>query len=190
MPRKSEIYIPFPRELYDDIIRFSDGRIDPATVAENTVRGWIESSLELGDDDWAEDRRMELAEAYAPHIAERWQKADADWTEDFATQSKPLVWKEVSIRARSDVRMSYGGQHHYAIVKAGRIVDDGKEFSPSEWASKIAGGTSRNAWRDLWFKEPMSTTWVPAHLLRDQALEALRERSGHSAQVGGERDED
>jgi len=65
--------------------------------------------------------------------------------------------------------MFYNGVHHYGAVKGGKIIDDGKDYSPSEWASKIAGGTSRNAWRDLWFREPLSNTWVPAQLLRNQA---------------------
>jgi hypothetical protein len=64
--------------------------------------------------------------------------------------------------------MAFGHDHHYAKVKGGKIVDDDGSYSPSEWASKVAGGTSRNAWRDLWFKEPLSKNWVPAQLLRDQ----------------------
>jgi hypothetical protein len=51
-----------------------------------------------------------------------------------------------------------------------------RNISPSEWASKVAGGTSRNAWRDLWFKEPLSKTWVPAQLVRDQAQQEIQER--------------
>ena len=70
--------------------------------------------------------------------------------------------------------MHYGAEDHYAEVKNGRIVDETGRYSPSEWASKIAGGTSRNAWRDLWFKEPLARTWVPAQLLRDQAYSELR----------------
>jgi hypothetical protein len=70
----------------------------------------------------------------------------------------------------------YGDQHHYATVQRGHIIDDGKEYSLSEWASKVAGGTSRNAWRDLWFKEPLSKTWVPAQLLRDQARQEAQEQ--------------
>jgi hypothetical protein len=93
-------------------------------------------------------------------------------TEKQKADRKPLVWKEVSIPSGSEVRMPYGGQHHYAKIRGGHIVDDdGEKYSPSEWASKVAGGTSRNAWRDLWFREPLSKTWVPAQLLRDQARE-------------------
>ena len=75
----------------------------------------------------------------------------------------------MNIVPSTDVRMAYGGTHHYAKVTNGRIVDADGDYSPSEWASKVAGGTSRNAWRDLWFREPTSKHWVPAQLLRDQA---------------------
>jgi hypothetical protein len=35
----------------------------------------------------------------------------------------------------------------------------------------------RNAWRDLWFREPLSKTWMPAQLLRNTAREELRRKS-------------
>jgi hypothetical protein len=150
----------FSRDVYDDIVRGSHGQLDPSVLAESQVRALISSSLEFGTlgDVWAEEHREELVEKYAPHLA------DAPRTE-----ADPLVWKEVTIAAGSSVRMSYDGEHHYATVKGGMIVEDGTEYSPSEWASKVAGGTSRNAWRDLWLKEPLSNTWVPAQLLREQA---------------------
>jgi hypothetical protein len=173
-----EIYIPFDQELYDDIIRFSDGRLDPVALANSQVRSWVESSIEFSDcEEWAEDRLEDLAKKYAPHVLERWQKQHAEHLRQRSTENRPLVWKEVTIASGSDVRMFYNGAHHYAAVKGGKIVDDGEEYSPSEWASKIAGGTSRNAWRDLWFKELLSSTWVPAQLLRDQAQEEMNRRA-------------
>jgi hypothetical protein len=30
------------------------------------------------------------------------------------------------------VRMFYNGVHHYGAVKGGKIIDDGKDYSPSE----------------------------------------------------------
>jgi hypothetical protein len=95
-----------------------------------------------------------------------------------SAESRPLVWKEVTILSGSEVRMFYNGTHHYAAIKGGKIVDHDTEYSPSEWASKIAGGTSRNAWRDLWFKEALSKTWVPAQLLRNQAQEKIHREAG------------
>ncbi|AZO72165.1 hypothetical protein [Mesorhizobium sp. M1D.F.Ca.ET.043.01.1.1] len=82
--------------------------------------------------------------------------------------NKPLVWKEVTIPQGSEVRMAYGADHHYAKIQGGKIVDASGEYSPSEWASKVAGGTSRNAWRDLWFRLPLTKDWVPAQTLRSK----------------------
>jgi hypothetical protein len=134
---------------------------------ENTIRG--------SDRDYWGDRLEEAAALFVPELAEQWRQEDETGaTQQRLADSQPLVWKEVTVAVGSKVRMAYGGTHHYATVKRGHIVEDGdnREYSPSEWASKVAGGTSRNAWRDLWFREPLSKIWVPAQLLREQALEA------------------
>ncbi|MDF2995110.1 MAG: hypothetical protein K0R27_747 [Xanthobacteraceae bacterium] len=162
------IFIPLSQTLYRDIIRFSDGRIRPEHVVDDLVRDWIANSIEFGDGSQWGERIDEVAEHYAPHVHARWQEEDRKAVLGASLGSRPLVWKEISVPAGSDVRMAYGQTHHYAKVKGGKIVDADGEFSPSEWASKIAGGTSRNAWRDLWFKEPHSPQWKPAQLLRDQ----------------------
>jgi hypothetical protein len=177
---ESRIYIPFPRELYDDIVRFSDGNIDPVVLAEDQVRSWVEGSFDYFTGDWSEDRLEDAAGKYAPHALKRWLETDSAKAKEREAEHRPLVWKEVSISSGSEVRMFYDGEQHYATVKRGHIIDDGKEYSPSEWASKVAGGTSRNAWRDLWFREPLSKTWVPASLLREQAKEEQK-RAGATA---------
>ena len=163
------IYVPMRRKLYDDVVRFSDGQIDPAAVAEDMLQNWIGNEAEWGPDGRWGDRFEEVAAEYAPHLLE---ESDQKELAKNREKYKSLVWKEVTIAAGSGVRMAYGDTHHYAKVERGAIVDDGKEYSPSEWASKIAGGTSRNAWRDLWFREPSSKTWVPAQMLRDQVGES------------------
>ena len=166
------IFIPFPQKLYDDIVRFSDGAISPESLAASQVQAWVANSVEFDFGDWG-DRIEEVAEIYAPHVYERWMAEDSSTVERLKAENRPLVWKEVTVASGSDVRMSYGGDHHYAKVKAGKIIDGDASYSPSEWASKVAGGTSRNAWRDLWFKEPLGNSWVPARLLRRQAKKEL-----------------
>jgi hypothetical protein len=165
------VYVPIGAELVTDIIRYSDGRLDPFQLANDQLRNFVERTIESNWELWG-DRIDEVAEKYAPDVWERWNKEGVRLSAERREDSQPLVWKEISVSAGSEVRMAYGDKHHYATVRRGHIVDDDKEYSPSEWASKIAGGTSRNAWRDLWFKEPLSKTWVPAQLLREQALEA------------------
>lgn len=171
------IYIPFPRKLYDDIVRFSDGTLRPEALAANQVEAWVANSIEFDYGEWG-DRAEEVAEIYAPDVYERWRTEDKDASERSKLENRPLVWKSVVVDSGSDVRMSYGGDHHYAKVKGGKIVDKDGSYSPSEWASKIADGTSRNAWRDLWFKEPFGKTWVPAQLLRDQAEQGMTNANG------------
>ena len=175
MPTTERIYIPFPRELYEDIVRFSDGRVDVGDLAEEQVAGFIEMTIETSGSDLWGARLEEVAEKYAPGTFARWQKEDETALVARAVNNMPLVWKEVTIEAHSKVRMSYDGTQHYATVMRGRIVDGDKEYSPSEWASKVAGGTSRNAWRDLSFQEPRSKIWVPAQILREQALELRKD---------------
>ena len=170
------IYVPMDRELYDDIIRFSDGELDPATVAEEQLRYFVERTIDAAQEYWSDDRLEEAAEKYAPQALERWRQHDEQRLSEFAEERKPMVWKEVTIQNEWQVRMAYGGEHHYGTIKSGSIVDNDGSFSPSVWASKIAGGSSRNAWRDLWFRDPRKSTWVPAQMLRDQAREELKSR--------------
>jgi len=171
------ISIPFPKELYDDLVRLSDGRIDPVWLAETQVLAWIERGLWVDDpaqvDDYIyepfQERIYDLAEKYAPHSFEQWRKIGVEEV----TRSRPLVWKYITIPAGSEVRMLYKGEQNYARVEDGAIVDKDGRFSPSEWASKIADGTSRNAWRDLSFKKPGNMHWEPATTLKKEFLAAV-----------------
>ncbi|WP_156967689.1 hypothetical protein [Methylosinus sp. PW1] len=169
------IYIPMSRKLYDNVIRFSDGKLDPAAIAEDLLINWIGSELEFGDGAKYFCSHIEdVINEYAPHLRNKIIHNDDKIEKKAHEDRKPLVWKNVSILSGSDVRMAYGGTHHYAKILGGFIVDsNGKQYSPSEWAAHVAGGTSRNAWRDLWFREPLSKTWIPAQLLRDQAANEL-----------------
>jgi hypothetical protein len=161
------VYIPISANLYKDVIRFSDGAIDPAHLAERMIHDWIESEIETTDV-WGE-RWEEVAKIYAPENLKRvLARRELEDSEAIARR-KPLVWKEITIRAGSDVRMMYGGISHFAKAQNGKIVDETGEYSPSEWASKVANGTARNAWRDLWFREP-GAAWVRAETLREQVL--------------------
>ena len=174
------IYIPFDKKLYDDLVRFSDGAIDPASLAVEQIENWIERgfSYGLGVEDWFAklfgDRLYEVGEEYAPHYIDEIQKREREDYEAYVASRRPLVWKSVTVPGGSEVRMLYRGQQHYAVVKNGHIVDEDGEFSPSSWTYKITR-TARNAWRDLWFKVPGSKDWVPAEVLRQRARRALQD---------------
>jgi hypothetical protein len=178
------IFIPFKKSLYDDLIRYSDGAIDPADLAVAKVESWIDFNFALGPDGMDDsfdrlfgDRLLDFAAEYAPHfVTEMQQRGDAQ-IQAILESRTPLVWKEVTVPAGSEVRMIYAGKHFYGTIKNGRIADDDGEFSPSSWTYKITR-TARNAWRDLWFKFPGNADWVQADMLRQRARRTMREEAG------------
>ena len=166
------IYIPFPRELYNDIVRFSDDKIDVAALAESQVLAWVEGSLEhFPSDDWDEERIVEVAGKYAPEILKQWGKEDKKLSYEKRLEKMPLVWKRVTIPAGTEVRMNYSGKQHYAKIAFGKVIDEDGKHSPAQWANKIANGTQRNAWRDLWFKLPQKEVWSSAEELWRQTTQ-------------------
>ncbi len=162
-PEMTEVLIPISRKLYDDIIRLSDGQLDPVRLANYQLEDWLAYSIEDGNYDWGE-RWEEAAKTFNPHFYEKWLKEQDK--ESYKRKRHDLVWKKVTIPHGSEVRMNYKKKDYYAKVEDGSIIDGGRRFSPSEWAKHIASGTSRNAWRDLHFKFPNSKYWVPAEVLR------------------------
>jgi hypothetical protein len=86
-------------------------------------------------------------------------------------QKLGLSWKQVFLPEGTSVSMRYGGAVHYAEISGGAVVDDDGAFTPSEWATKVANNTSRNAWRDLWLRMPGDVQWVLADELRSNSSE-------------------
>ena len=163
------VMIPIPRELYSDLVRFSDGGIDPAYLAQSQIMNWIEN-FSFDDEVWGE-RYDDAAAKYAPHLLEERERRIAEITSDYRSKNKPLDWGPISVPAGSEVRMSHKRETHYAVIQNGRISDADGEFTPNEWAAKVTG-TARNAWRDLWFKEPSGSSWSSAESLRQRARDA------------------
>ncbi|MBN9336009.1 hypothetical protein [Devosia sp.] len=155
MHGEGKIYVPISKDLYNDIVRFSDGQIRPETVAEDLLLRWVADSAQAGDEHWGK-RKEEVLGKYAT------ANVIVDW-------AIPLVWKGLNFPEGTEVRMSYGGSDYFAKVMNGKVVDRDGSFSPSEWASKIAQGTSRNAWRDLWLRLPGAPNWVQATQFRSRS---------------------
>lgn len=171
---KSEIYIPFPRTLYDDIIRFSEGRLDPVNLASEQVFDLLERNLGDLTDQWFGDNLYEFARRHFPDYAAEIKKAQKT-----VKANDPLIWKEITIPHGSQVRMFYKDKNYFAKVENGKIVDPDGAFSPSKWVNKIANNTARNAWRDIWFKSTLEKEWYPATLLRQHAKEVAKEKSSN-----------
>jgi hypothetical protein len=174
------IYLPFDKNLYDDVVRFSNGHCDLVTIMEEQFHNFIRRTADdhcfgvMGDDP---ERLRQFLAIYHPDIVARWEAEEAETHRASMVNDNrwsPLVWKEVTVPAGSFVRMQYGGAYHHARVETGKIVDVDGQYSPSEWASKVAAGTNRNAWRDLYFRLPGKADWVAASALRSQRQKETR----------------
>lgn len=154
------------RQLEIDLIRFTDGRIDPLVLRNNLVERWIEDNV--WDESFWLDRQLDVAKKYAPDLYKQWQSDLETEEKKIREKPAPLVWKSVVVPAGTRVRMQYGGKYHYAKISNGKICDGRNEFTPSEWASSVANYTSRNAWRDIWFHFPNKEGWISAHDLREK----------------------
>lgn len=172
------IYLPFSKRLYDDVVRFSDGHCDLVWTMEDQFHDFIRRTADddcfgvMGNDPV---RLRAFLKIYHPDIVDRWDNEDVASKEDEKAPSmkwSPLVWKEVEVPAGGEVRMQYAGAYHAARIANGKIVDSDGQYSPSEWASKVAAGTNRNAWRDLYFRLPGKADWIGASALRDDARKA------------------
>ena len=166
------IYVPVPAELYNDAVRFSDGRFDLIDFALDQFHEFIRRTADDNCHGIFGDRLNEFLVKYHPDIVARWEDDDTASIasrEEKLAKLAPLMWKEVVIPGGSHVRMQYGGAFHTARVVRGTIKDEAGEFSPSEWACKVANHTNRNAWRDLSFRLPGSTDWISATTLRERA---------------------
>ncbi len=166
MPDTNVVYIPMEEEFVCDLVRFSEGSLTPSRIGQ-IAQDQISLLLETTEDvrlNWFGCRKTDYDARYLPELLE---------TNEIRKMGRPMVWKSISVPHGSEVRMSYGGRDHFAAVVDGKIQDGSNRLSPSQWASKIADGTQRNAWRDISIREPGSTRWILASALREKALESL-----------------
>ncbi|MGV6887719.1 hypothetical protein ACTYEO_00550 [Rhodophyticola sp. SM2404] len=164
------IYLPVPRKLYNDVTRFSDGKVDLIEFALMLFDDHIQFTEEDDAHGIFGTRFEEFLAAHYPEILS--DRAARDFDRNHGEKQKdikPLVWKEVVVPNGSQVRMQYANAYHFAKVVDGKIEDSTGRYTPSEWASKVASGTSRNAWRDLSFRFPHRPEWSPALMLREAA---------------------
>lgn len=150
------IFIPFPKELYDLIIIRSGGRMDPVTLAADQVWGFVECNS--GEPRfWTE----EGLEAFAKEFG-------SDESFQLGDTSKGYQWQRVFLPNGTQLRMTYKGRNAYAQVQHEEVVSEGTSYSPSQWVSKVADNTSRNAWRDIWVRFPGERDWKLSDELRQQ----------------------
>jgi hypothetical protein len=76
------------------------------------------------------------------------------------------MWKSLLLPHGTKIRMNYKGITSHAEISGDNFIYNCKKTTPSEFANTVAGGTARNAWRDLWIKRPHDRDFRLARDLR------------------------
>ena len=158
MIEQDKIFIPFSAQLYAEFVL----RTGSHDGIPKFVEGIVETYL---------DRTFGDAAIWGDKHAEQAETQEAKWSEDRETNGDPLKgyqWAALFVRNGTKVRMQYQGAYHYAAIQHEKLMHEGEALSPSEFARNIAGGTNRNAWRDLYLQFPGQKGWEQADVLRKQ----------------------
>ena len=127
----STISIPVRAALFlelADFLREKGSDRDPIRTVTDAIVYWMENA------EWKTEDLM-------PEIFERPQYLGHNW-------------KGLLLPPGTQVRMTYKGAVYHARIEGDDFIYQGEKMSPSEFANTVAGGTARNAWRDLWIKRP------------------------------------
>ena len=152
-----KVCVPFDANMFAEFILRSGRKVDVAAFVENIVQDYLdrtEGDASIWSDDHAQKFHARLGE---------------DFEETYGDPDGFYQWDELFLMNGTQISMKYKGRNYVAEVRDEQIVFEEMAYTPSQLASKIAGGTSRNAWRDLWIKERGSSRWVLADDLRRQA---------------------
>lgn len=149
-----EIAIPFPKDLYDMIIVRSGGRLDPVALAVSQVEQFVERNR-LDPNFWTD-------EGISAFMDE-----EPEVTPDYGDPDKGHLWQPLFLRNGTELRMQYKNTTAYARIAHDRVVSEEIAYdSVSQWVRHVAGGTSRNAWLDVWVRRPGEKDFSAANSMR------------------------
>lgn len=141
-------------DLVSEIILRSQGKADVGSMVEHALETFLDRTR--GDADvWSE--------AHAEAVAEG---DDDDTLVKYGSPSKGYQWQGILLANGTILKIAYKGRDKLAEVRHQQIYYEGQPCSPSQFASRVANNTSRNAWRDIWVKRPSDRDWVFADILR------------------------
>lgn len=150
------VYVPLRADLFAELIRQS-GR--------SNVSGYVESQIQAFLERAKRDHSLWSAECFELQI----QDTNQEFTKMFGNRSRGYQWKELFIPNGSQIRMFYSGKAHFAYIQNEKLWFGKQEVSPSRFASIVANGTSRNAWRDIYILFPGEKAWKYADNLRKKS---------------------
>jgi hypothetical protein len=149
------VCVPIDASLYNElVIRVGDPNKDVTDIIDHAVRSFLERTA---DDEWSEAYTI-WRESEEPADEVRQMIGDP---------TKGVHWTPLFLPNGTKISMTYAGKVHDAEIRHEKIFLGTEEIpSPSMLASKIADGTSRNAWRDLRIKRPSDIEYKLADDLR------------------------
>jgi hypothetical protein len=150
----STLAVPVRADLIAEIVLRSKGKADIASMIEHSVESFLDRTR--GDPDiWSDEH----AEAVASENTD-------DTPIRLGHPSKGYRWQGVFLPNGTILKINYKGEEKTAEVRHQQIYYEGSPCSPSQFASRVANNTSRNAWRDIWVKRPSDREWIFADTLR------------------------
>jgi hypothetical protein len=151
---RSEVCVPIDAAMYAEFILRSGKKVNVAGFIEQIVQDYL-------------DRTEGDAEVWSDEHAEMFRtKLDENFEATYGDPDGFYQWDNLFLKNGTGLLMKYKGKNYFAAVRDEQIVFEDKTYTPSQLASKIANGTARNAWKDLWIKEPDSIHYVPCDDLR------------------------
>jgi hypothetical protein len=149
--------VPINADLISQIILRSNGRADVASMVEHSLETFLDRTR--GDPDiWSEEHADQVA-----------QEDEDGQIKEVGDPSRGYLWSGVFLPNGTSLRIEYKGEYYFADVRHQTITFRGETCSPSQFASRAAGNTSRNAWRDIWLQYPGTSGWVFADEARRKA---------------------
>jgi len=150
----SKVCIPFDADMYAEFILRSGRNVDVASYVENIVQNYLDGTE--GDASiWSDE-----------HSVKFHAQLDEDFEKTYGDPEGFYQWDNLFLWNGTKIRMRYKGRNYFAVVSYSEINFEEEAYTPSQLAKKIANGTNRNAWRDLWIMERGSSQWVLAYDLR------------------------
>lgn len=151
---EAQVFIPFPARLYAEFVLRAGPEVKVAGIVESVIGDFLDRTR-FDDDIWTADYIARATEETAPETIEQ-----------VGHPQRGYQWQAVFLPNGTELRITYKGRQHHAQIKHEKLIYDNVALSPSEYASRVAGNTNRNAWRDIWLRLPNSHAWTFANDLR------------------------
>jgi len=149
-----KICVPISMEIIYEMLLRSGPESDISSWIENVVSDYLDRTTD--DEGWND--------VYYEYLERK--TGELDFKGKYGDATKGYRWQELYLPNGTQISIRYKSKDYFASVQFEKIIYEGKSFSPSQLASKIANNTRRNAWRDLNIKKPGENEWKLADVLR------------------------